>query len=881
MDVAELAEAFKEQPLLPTTQAQLMQRVQELMGQGIDVSSLFAVVVSSASTRDIPIKKAAYAFLARYGPTNEEICFLGINTLHQDCADPDPIVRALALRTICSLGQKNVLRFMLQPLHKGFQDKNAHVRNTAAMASITLFELDPAFVLESEIVDRLYGLIRDRDPQVVVSAILALDAILVDEGGIVINSSIAAYLLQRYKEWSVPQLQVVLNVLCRYKPPTDDEIYEIMNEVDDGIQSPSIAVQMATLRLFIWLCQDLYEIQGEVQKTIEETLLKHMESPVGDLVHASIQHLQLLVEATSTFREENIDRLSMIFCKAGDTSEIQRQKIRLCVMIAKVSSTEVSSRIVSHLCQVASLSSILRQLSSTRGQLDRQTIAANINTSRHAIEAIATIANDHYSRTNHPDHSSEPTNSVEQSIFATCQDYLFRLLASFSGMEDFSLPLSGSAGKHKADSTAGNSPARVSVEDLGLEDAYIARILSTLLTSIQGCWQRKFADRLDSGKTTAGVLDAYQIKTLGILLLRHLDQDELDRLSKKKKPLRFSYDSGVEPMSMSASLSSSQEDDHDLPSASEDPRGFTRIARINGIRMLLLEELTHQVNLKRRLDAEKLTMSLNDGSDGSERARQIETLMKTREQYALLLQQQVQDIIQSLGRARYPVRVLNNDYALKTIRTEQLATLQLACHLVAFSLELEISPTGDEGVLASRVRFLSQAVQALIPIPRSEPTTQDEDLLQLHSPVRPVNAVPTDPLLLSSSNKSRAGRLQGGTVSRDVADRARLIESIYLRPLTASLGLALEERPSGSGLPRDQHFDSPLFRTEAYRLKVKELFVARFGTQSRAGDLDLDSKVDSVAMDAPSTTLDIAENAHLDWLLQVGFNTLAVARERR
>lgn len=36
---------------------------------------------------------------------------------------------------------------MLQPLNKGFQDKNAHVRKTSAMACISLFELDPVFVL--------------------------------------------------------------------------------------------------------------------------------------------------------------------------------------------------------------------------------------------------------------------------------------------------------------------------------------------------------------------------------------------------------------------------------------------------------------------------------------------------------------------------------------------------------------------------------------------------------------------------------------------------------------------------------------------------------------------------------------------------------------
>jgi len=45
MDVAELTEAFKDQAAHPN-HALLMQRVQELMGQGIDVSTFFATMVS-------------------------------------------------------------------------------------------------------------------------------------------------------------------------------------------------------------------------------------------------------------------------------------------------------------------------------------------------------------------------------------------------------------------------------------------------------------------------------------------------------------------------------------------------------------------------------------------------------------------------------------------------------------------------------------------------------------------------------------------------------------------------------------------------------------------------------------------------------------------
>lgn len=44
MDVAELTEAFKEHGT--GNQAELMHRVQELMGQGVDVSSLFPSMVS-------------------------------------------------------------------------------------------------------------------------------------------------------------------------------------------------------------------------------------------------------------------------------------------------------------------------------------------------------------------------------------------------------------------------------------------------------------------------------------------------------------------------------------------------------------------------------------------------------------------------------------------------------------------------------------------------------------------------------------------------------------------------------------------------------------------------------------------------------------------
>lgn len=235
-----------------------------------------------------------------------------------------------------------------------------------------------------------------------------------------------------------------------------------------------------------------------------------MESRVADLVHASIQHLQLLVESTGVFRQEKIERLSTLFIRyapglerigkrgfssnitnkhsitfvnlrVGDPNEIQRQKINLCTAIAIVAPAEVSLAIIDSLQKIAALDNIIGQLLSTRGLLDRQIIAGNITIACHAIESIARIACEHYSQTQAPGQNQDDSSSSRKDMLTTCLDVLFRLLAGFSGIEDLSLYPVESTGD-----TAKNNRARVFVHDLDLEDFHLSRLLSSLLTSIEG-----------------------------------------------------------------------------------------------------------------------------------------------------------------------------------------------------------------------------------------------------------------------------------------------------------------------------------------------------------------------------------------------------------
>jgi len=83
------------------------------MTLGIDVSALFRDMIMATNTRDLVQKKLVYQFLCHYAPSNEELSILGVNTLLKDCRDSSPMVRGLALRSLCSLRLPSLVEYLL------------------------------------------------------------------------------------------------------------------------------------------------------------------------------------------------------------------------------------------------------------------------------------------------------------------------------------------------------------------------------------------------------------------------------------------------------------------------------------------------------------------------------------------------------------------------------------------------------------------------------------------------------------------------------------------------------------------------------------------------------------------------------------------------
>lgn len=101
-----------------------------------------------------------------------------------------------------------------EALQSGLKDKSAYVRKTAVLGIVKVFHTDPGVVNSESLEDHhsvnlctyfslssteinFVDLLYDRDPQVVSNCISALVEILASEGGMVVTTKIAHYLLNR------------------------------------------------------------------------------------------------------------------------------------------------------------------------------------------------------------------------------------------------------------------------------------------------------------------------------------------------------------------------------------------------------------------------------------------------------------------------------------------------------------------------------------------------------------------------------------------------------------------------------------------------------------------------------------------------------------
>lgn len=84
----------------------------------------------------------------------------------QDTADSNPLVRALAIRTMGCLRAEKIIDYLCDPLQKCLRDEDPYVRKTAALAVAKLYDLKPELAVDNGFVEQLKDMIGDSNPMV-------------------------------------------------------------------------------------------------------------------------------------------------------------------------------------------------------------------------------------------------------------------------------------------------------------------------------------------------------------------------------------------------------------------------------------------------------------------------------------------------------------------------------------------------------------------------------------------------------------------------------------------------------------------------------------------------------------------------------------------
>jgi AP-4 complex subunit beta-1 len=352
----------------PLRKREVIKKVIAYMTLGIDVSRLFSEMVMACYTRDVIQKKLIYSYLCYYAQQKPDIVLLAINTLQKDCRDEDPMVRGLALRSLSSLRVANLPEYVMVPLRNCLTDASPYVRKTACVGVAKVGVMYPDVIRNSDLIDVLYNMLRDRDSQVIVNVIYALNEVLAHEGGMAINSNIVQYLLTRIREFSEWGQCAVLDLISRYSPSSDDEMFDIMNLLEDRLKHANVGVVLGTTKIFLNFTVHNEPLHVEVYRRLKAPMLTLMGASNPEISYSILAHIQQLV-----IRQPHVfsDSYKEFFCRFNDPSSVKKLKLS----------------IITNLC-----SANINNQTDILAEIAEYVTDSDIEIGRYAIESIGKIA---------------------------------------------------------------------------------------------------------------------------------------------------------------------------------------------------------------------------------------------------------------------------------------------------------------------------------------------------------------------------------------------------------------------------------------------------------------------------------------------------------
>lgn len=298
-----------------------------------------ADVLKNIATPDLAQKKLVYLYLMNYARAYPDLCILAVNTFVQDSEDGNPLVRALAIRTMGCIRVDKMIDYLPEPLRRTLRDDSPYVRKTAAICVAKLYDLNPELCIDNGFLATLQELVGDANASVVANAVSALAEIQEtspDTEALVITSATLTKLLAALNECSEWGRIAILNALSLYDADAK-EAESICERVSPQFQHANASVVMAAVRVIM---QNIPRVSAKMGASLKKKMAPSLVTLIScppELQFVALRNISLLLQNNADILSKEI---RVFFCKYNDPPYVKNEKLNIMIMLANDSNTD-------------------------------------------------------------------------------------------------------------------------------------------------------------------------------------------------------------------------------------------------------------------------------------------------------------------------------------------------------------------------------------------------------------------------------------------------------------------------------------------------------------------------------------------------------------
>ncbi|CAI4231072.1 unnamed protein product [Auanema sp. JU1783] len=306
------------------------------MTVGKDVSALFPDVVNCMQTDNVELKKLVYLYLMNYAKSQPDLAIMAVNTFVKDCEDPNPLIRALAVRTMGCIRVDKITEYLCEPLRKCMKDEDPYVRKTAAVCVAKLHDMNPTLVEEQGFHELLNDLLSDANPMVVANAVAALSEINEQRPIIEVNSQMVNKLLTALNECTEWGQVFILDALADYRPKDEREAQNICERISPRLAHANAAVVLSTVKVLMKLV-DLLPSDSDFINQLTKKLAPPMVTLLSaepEIQYVALRNINLIVQKRPEILKQE---MKVFFVKYNDPIYVKMEKLDIMIRLAQQS----------------------------------------------------------------------------------------------------------------------------------------------------------------------------------------------------------------------------------------------------------------------------------------------------------------------------------------------------------------------------------------------------------------------------------------------------------------------------------------------------------------------------------------------------------------